>query len=71
MILYTPAAMNRELIRIGTGDENSKMDVRHPFNILFGGFHQFIHLADGYDVWARVNGSWRGALKHLLNGTIP
>jgi hypothetical protein len=59
--------MNKQLMRVGTGVENKlKSNSRDEFNLLFGARHEFVYLPD-YIPWQRVNGTWTGAIRHLIN----
>jgi hypothetical protein len=59
--------MEKQLMRVGTDLKiRSKLNPRDGINLLFGARHKFVYLAD-YDPWQLVNGTWRGALGHLMN----
>ncbi len=65
------AITRRELFRIGSPllANESKLLKTGGFDVLFHGYHEFVYLAD-FDPWLRVNGTWRGALAHILNDLI-
>jgi hypothetical protein len=54
--------MAKQFIRVG----NDKLNVRTRLNLLFGARHEFVYLSD-FLPWQRVNGTWTGALGHLMN----
>ena len=61
--------MKKPPLRVGTEffvnqSELSTIDV---YDLIFGGYHEFVYLPDFYPLQL-VNGSWQGALGHLLNG---
>ena len=60
--------MEKQLIRVGTEDMEikSKLNPRDGFNLLFGARHEFVYLAN-FHPWQHVNGTWTGALGHLMN----
>jgi len=58
--------MQRELIRIGSPLLANESKWRAGFDALFDGYHEFVYIAD-YFPWQRVNGTWAGALGHILN----
>ncbi len=60
--------MEKQLMRVGTEhlETKSKLNPRDGFNLLFGARYEFIYLADFWP-WQPVNGTWVGALGHLLN----
>jgi uncharacterized protein with NRDE domain len=60
--------MEKQLMRVGTEYLNikSKMNQRDGFNLLLGARHEFVYLTDYYPL-QRVNGTWTGALSHLIN----
>jgi hypothetical protein len=60
--------MEKKFMRIGTEKVfiKSELNPRDGFNLLLGARHEFVYLADFYP-WQRVNGTWTGALGHLLN----
>ncbi len=60
--------MEGQLMRVGTYDLEikSKLNPRNGLNLLFGARHEFVYLADFWP-WQRVNGTWTGALGHLLD----
>jgi len=62
--------MQRELIRIGSPllANETKLRATTGFDALFDGHHEFVYIAD-YVPWEHVNGTWTGALGHILNGT--
>jgi hypothetical protein len=62
--------MHTELIRIGTGSfvNETELNKDYAFDLLFGGFHEFVYIPD-YWQWQLVNGTWAGALGHLMNDT--
>ena len=60
--------MPRELIRIGSPYLANESELRTTagFEVLFGGYHEFVYIPDS-DPWLKVNGTWRGALGHILD----
>ncbi len=60
--------MEKQLMRVGTYDleTKSKLNARSISSLLLGARHEFVYLLD-FDPWQRVNGTWMGALGHLLN----
>ncbi len=56
------------MIRVGTDklNINSQLNPRDRFNLIFGARHEFVYLSD-FNPWQRVNGTWKGALSHLMN----
>ncbi len=62
--------MEKQLMRVGTDINNVetylKLRVRDKLHLLFGARHEFVYLPD-YDPWQLVNGTWTGALGHLMN----
>ena len=60
--------MRREKFRIGSPVPVNESQLREAsgFDVLFHAYHEFVHLPD-YDPWQRVNGTWRGGFKHILN----
>jgi hypothetical protein len=60
--------MKNKLIRIGTSTfvNESTLDKRSAFHILFDGFQEFVYLSD-YLPSQLENGTWIGALGHLMN----
>ncbi len=60
--------MEKQFLRVGTGDlkTKSKFNPRDGLNLLFGARHKFVYLADDLS-WQHVNGTWMGALGHLMN----
>ncbi len=63
--------MNRTIFRIGNLQlvNESKLHETAGFNALFKQNYEFVYIAD-FDPWLRVNGTWQGALGHILNGRI-
>ena len=62
--------MEHEVLRIGSvAFVNESVLAKTPgFDALFSTFnYEFVYIHD-YDPWARVNGTWKGALAHILNG---
>ena len=59
--------MAKQLLRVGTNKLiiKSQLNARDGFNLLFGARYEFVDL--DYLPWQRVNGTWTGALGHLLN----
>jgi hypothetical protein len=55
--------MEKLLMRVGT---ETKLNPRDEINPLFGASYEFVHLAD-YWPWQLVNGTWTGALGHLMD----
>ena len=62
--------MHKELIRIGTYSfvNESELDKAYAFDLLFGGFHEFVYLPD-YGPFQLANGTMTGAPRHLMNDT--
>ncbi len=60
--------MEKQIMRVGTDDLETKstLNPRNGFNLLFGARYEFVYLPD-YSPWQRVNGTWTGALGHLMN----
>ncbi len=60
--------MKNNLIRIGTADFVNKSALLkiNAFDLLFNGFYEFVYLPDYYP-WLLVNGTWTGALGHLMD----
>ncbi len=61
--------MHHERIRIGTPlslINDTKLHKTAGFDALFDGYHEFVYIRD-FDPWARVNGTWKGALGYLLD----
>ncbi len=60
--------MEKQFMRVGTDDleTKSKLNARDGYDLLFGARHEFVYLPD-YWPWQRVNGTWTGALGHLMN----
>ncbi len=60
--------MGKNMMRVGNFnlETKSKLNARDGFNLLFGARHEFVYLPD-YLPWQRVNGTWMGALGHLIN----
>jgi hypothetical protein len=58
--------MKSELFRIGSPilANESKLHVTTGFDVLFDGYHEFVHIPD-YQPLVRANGTWQGALGHL------
>jgi hypothetical protein len=61
--------MEKQFIRVGTNNLNikSQLNTRDEINLWFGARHEFVYLAE-YSPWLNVNGTWTGALGHLMNG---
>jgi hypothetical protein len=61
--------MKRDLIRIGsdTFANKSALDKLVGFDLLYGRYHEFVYVPDSKP-WLQVNGSWAGALGHMMNG---
>ncbi len=62
--------MQKPLILIGTDVFVNKSELNKfaAFDLLFGGIHEFVHVPN-YSQWLLVNGSWTGALGHVMNDT--
>ena len=60
--------MHKELIRVGTSSfvNKSKLNQARAFDLLYGGFYEFIHLPHYSH---RVNSTWTGTLGLLMNDT--
>jgi hypothetical protein len=60
--------MPRELFRIGSPllANESVLRTTAGFEMLFGGYHEFVYIPD-FDPWLQVNGTWKGALAHILS----
>lgn len=56
--------MKKELIRIGTKDFENEF----VFDLIFDGNHEFVYTPDYWPWEVTVNGTWTGALAHLMNG---
>jgi ABC-type amino acid transport substrate-binding protein len=63
--------VTKSLIRVGTLNfvNESELDVADRFDLLFGGYHEFVYIPDN-DPWQLVNGTWTGALGYLMNESI-
>ena len=63
--------MHKKLIRIGTESfvNESELEKAFAFDLLYGGFHEFVYLPDYWQPWQLVNGTWAGALGYLTNDT--
>jgi hypothetical protein len=55
-------------MRVGTDKLNikSQLNARDGFSLLFGARQKFVYLTT-YDPWQCENGTWMGALGHLIN----
>jgi hypothetical protein len=62
--------MQKQLVRIGTERHvnESKLNEFYAFDLIYGGFYEFVYIPDYYP-WKLLNGTWTGALGHLINGT--
>jgi hypothetical protein len=60
--------MKTEQIRVGVEHAVNRSELNKflAFDLLYGGYHQFVHVPN-YNPWLLVNGSWTGALGHLMN----
>jgi hypothetical protein len=60
--------MEKQLLRVGTEKLiiKSQLNARDKYNLLFGARHEFVNLVD-YWPWKREDGTWEGALGHLMN----
>ncbi len=60
--------MEKQLMRVGTNKLSikSQLDARDISYLLFGARREFVDLPD-YWPWQHVNGTWTGALGHLMN----
>jgi hypothetical protein len=60
--------MEKHMMRVGIDKLNlkSQLNSREGSDLLTGARHEFVHLAD-YWPWKLVNGTWKGALGHLMN----
>ncbi len=60
--------MPRETFCIGSPllANESKLVRTTGFDAIFNKNYEFVYISD-FDPWQRVNGTWRGALGHLLN----
>jgi hypothetical protein len=58
-----------KLMRVGTEKFKTiqKLDARDGHNLLFGARYKFVYLTDYNDPWQLMNGTWKGALGHLMN----
>jgi hypothetical protein len=61
--------MKRQLIRIGAEISELELSKSEAFDLLFGGFYEFVYLPDGYSNQL-VNGTWTGLLGHIIKGQI-
>ena len=61
--------MLRERIRIGSPFyvNESKLEPVDGFDVLFDKYHEFVYIPD-FEPRQLVNGTWRGALRYLING---
>jgi hypothetical protein len=60
--------MNKQLFRIGTSIVNgSEWSKAEAFDLLFGGYHEFVYLPDFYPIQL-LNGTWIGAFRHIIDG---
>ena len=55
-------------LRVGTDKlmNKSQLNARDESNLRFGAHHKFVYLPDS-NLWQHVNGTWTGALGHLIN----
>jgi hypothetical protein len=62
--------MKKELIRIGTEKfaNETTLDKYYAFDLVYGGHYELVYCPD-FDPYGFVNGTWRGALGRLVNGT--
>jgi hypothetical protein len=62
--------MTKQLIRIGIDNISRQKKILKAigFDMLFDGRHELVYIPN-YEPWMFVNGSWTGALGHLMNGT--
>jgi len=62
------AEMENALIRIGNDKlpNESELDKKVAFDLLFGGFHELVYTPD-YLPLQFVNSSWMGALGHMMS----
>ncbi len=60
--------MEKELVRIGSDNFANKSELFHAFDLLFRSYHELVYISD-YDPLEIVNGTWAGALGHLMNDT--
>ena len=60
--------LNKGSIRIGTQNfaNVSILSKLNAFDLMFTGRHEFVYIPD-YMPWLHMNGTWTGALGHLMN----
>ena len=60
--------MEKQSMRVGTDIliTKSQLDPRDGFYLLYGARYEFVYLPD-YLPWQHVNGTWTGALGHLMD----
>jgi hypothetical protein len=62
--------MKSKSFRIGASKfvNESQLNTADAYDLLFDKIHEFVYYPDGAAPWQLINGTWTGALGHLING---